>query len=186
MLRWLRRRTIAPSALLAVPVTDRDHSQGSLSAPVTLVEYGDYQCPFAGMAHEVVKRLQESLGDDLRFVYRHFPVPSKHPQAFGAAQAAEAAASQGKFWEYHDLLYNDQRSLRLNDLLWHARNLGLDEAAFHRDLEDARGRQRVEEDKQGGMSSGVTGTPTFFVNGRGYGGVVEFRDMYEALLGEIR
>jgi protein-disulfide isomerase len=156
---------------LIPPVSDdRDHIQGSASAPVTLVEYGDYQCSYCGMAYPIVKSLQQALGDQMRFVFRNFPLRDSHPNAEHAAEAAESAGAQGSFWEMHDTLYENQDQLEDSDLLAHAKALGLDPAQMARDLEDGTYVKRVREDFRSGVKSGVNGTPTFFVNGVRYDG----------------
>src|ERR687889_1113964 len=118
------------------PVGTRDHARGPMDAPVTLVKYGDYECPYCGEAHPVLKELQERVGEQVRFVFRHFPLDSTHPRARRAAQAAEAAASQGRFWEMHDLLYERQGELGEEALRRYATRLGLDPAHFEEDLEE--------------------------------------------------
>lgn len=156
---------------LTPPVDDdRDHVQGSASAPVTLVEYGDYQCPYCGMAYPIVKSLQRALGNKLRFVFRNFPLSDSHEFADHAAQAAEAAGAAGKFWEMHDTLYENQEQLSDRDLVTYAEQLGLDTTQLVRDLEEGTYAGRVREDFRSGVRSGVNGTPTFFVNGSRYDG----------------
>ena len=155
-------------AHLAVPVSERDHATGSESAPATLVEYGDYECSFCGQAYPIVKNVQRHLGDRLRFVFRNFPISTIHPHAEQAAEAAEAAAVQGKFWEMHDLLYEHQQTLDDQDLRGFAERLGLDRDRFDRDMTGHNLADRVREDFMGGVRSGVNGTPTFFINGARY------------------
>jgi formate-nitrite transporter family protein len=145
------------------PVGARDHARGSKDAPVTLVKYGDYECPYCGQAHPVLKELQERVGEQVRFVFRHFPLDSVHPRARRAAQAAEAAASQGRFWEMHDLLYERQDELGEEDLTRHATELGLDLRRFEEDLANDHHAWRIEEDRLGGNRAGVEGRPGFFV-----------------------
>ena len=147
------------------PVGEMDHARGVQHAPVTLVEFGDYECPHCGRAYPVVQELQRQMGDGLRFVYRHFPLDSVHPRARRAAEAAEAAAAQGRFWEMHDLLFENQEALAEGDLRRYARELGLDVARFEEDLAKRRYAGPVEEDVRSGEQSGVEGTPTFFING---------------------
>jgi protein-disulfide isomerase len=162
-------------AMLTVPVTDgRDHIQGPPEAPVTLVEYGDYQCPYCGAAYPIVKQVQEEMGSDLRFAFRNFPIVTAHPQAETAAEAAEAAAARGKFWEMHDLLYENQKRLGDEDLRDYAARLGLELATFDRDLAAHVYAPRVHEDFMSGVRSGVNGTPTFYING------IRYDDPYEA------
>ena len=157
-------------ALLTPPVSARDHTVGPEDAPVTLVEYGDYECPYCGMAHPIVKRAQRELASRLRFVFRHFPLAEIHPHARLAAQAAEAAAAQGRFWEMHDTLFEHQDALEAEDLLSYAKLVGVDTAQFARDLEAGTHAKRVRDDFRNGVRSGVNGTPTFFVNGERYEG----------------
>jgi protein-disulfide isomerase len=156
---------------LTPPVSaERDHIQGPDSAPVTLVEYGDYECPYCGMAYPIVKSIQRALGSQLRFAFRNFPLRDSHPHAERAAEAAEAAGAQGKFWEMHDTLYENQERLGTDDLMNYAETLGLDTSRLAQDLADGAYRARVREDFRGGVRSGVNGTPTFFVNGVRYDG----------------
>ena len=157
-------------ALLTPPVSERDHATGPADAPVTLVEYGDYECPYCGMAYQVVKSAQRELDKQLRFVFRNFPLAEAHPHARNAAQAAEAAAAQGKFWEMHDMLFEHQEALEAEDILGYAKSLGLDMVKFARDLQDATYAKRVRDDFRSGLKSGVNGTPTFFINGSRYEG----------------
>ena len=154
---------------LAPPVNDqRDHIQGSETAPVTLVEYGDYQCPYCGMAYPIVKSLQRALGPQMRFVFRNFPLRDSHPNAQHAAEAAESAGAQGSFWEMHDLLYEHQDALEDDDLIKYGEQLGIDTVQLARDLTDGTYAARIREDFRSGVRSGVNGTPTFFVNGERY------------------
>src|SRR2546428_2270134 len=153
-------------ALLKPPVGPRDHSLGSADAPVTVVEYGDFECPFCGRAYPELKRVLRQLKGKVRFVFRHFPVSEEHPHAQHAAEIAEAAAVEGKFWEMHDLLYQRQAALADDDLLAYAGELRLDVARVARELEAQTHRARVHGDFISGVRSGVSGTPMFFVNGR--------------------
>jgi protein-disulfide isomerase len=151
---------------LTVPVSkQRDHVQGSADAPETLVEYGDYECPYCGAAYPIVKEVQAAMGDRLRFVFRNFPISTSHPHAEQAAEAAEAAAVQGSFWEMHDLIYEHQARLEDQDLRGYAEGLGLDVERFDRELAGHVHAARVHEDFISGVRSGVNGTPTFYVNG---------------------
>jgi protein-disulfide isomerase len=152
-------------AALTLPVSERDHVQGPADAPLTLVEYGDYECPYCGAAYPLVKEVQSRLGQRLRFVFRNFPIATSHPHAEQAAEAAEAAAAQGQFWPMHDLLYENQKRLRAEDLVSYARQLGLDLGRFEQELTDHVHAARVHEDFMSGVRSGVNGTPTFYVNG---------------------
>jgi protein-disulfide isomerase len=152
--------------VLAVAVDDdRDHIQGPADAAVTLVEYGDYECPYCGAAYPIVKQLQARMGDRLRFVFRNFPITTSHPHAEQAAEAAEAGAAQGRFWEMHDLLYENQTQLRDQDLHGYAEQLGIDVERFDKDLAEHVHAPRVREDFMSGVRSGVNGTPSFYVNG---------------------
>ena len=157
---------------LTPPVGPLDHAQGPAAAPATLVEYGDYECPHCGAAYPMIKLLQQSLGDQLRFVFRNFPLSQAHEHAMRAAQAAEVAAVAGEafFWRMHDQLFEHQDALELNDLLGYAKAIGLDTARFRRDLEAGTFAVRVRSDFRGGVRSGVNGTPTFFINGERYDG----------------
>ncbi len=156
--------------VLSIPVGERDHIQGLADAPVTLVEYGDYECPYCGMAYPIIKAVQKSMGEGLRFVFRNFPISTSHPHALKAAEAAEAAAAQGKFWEMHDMLYEHQETLKAADLHRFAEEIGLDVVRFDEDMAEDRYRDRVREDFMSGVRSGVNGTPTFFINGVRYDG----------------
>jgi protein-disulfide isomerase len=153
------------TATLALPVGKRDHTQGPSSAIVTLVEYGDYQCPFCGNVQPIIKKLQKHFGDQLRFVFRNFPQSRVHAYAERAAEAAEAAGSQGKFWEMHDYLYEHQEALDAENLVQAAVTLGLDRVKFNRDVAERVYSDRVQQDLQSGIDSGVGGTPTVFING---------------------
>jgi protein-disulfide isomerase len=155
---------------LTPPVSAQDHTAGPDDAPVTLVEYGDFECPYCGMAHPIVQAAQRELGSQLRFVFRHFPLAEAHPHARLAAQAAEAAGAQGRFWEMHDTLFEHQDALDVEDLVGYAESLGLDSAQFARDLESGTYAKKVRDDFRSGVRSGVNGTPTFFVNGTRYDG----------------
>lgn len=158
-------------ASLATPVDqERDHVAGPESAPVTLVEYGDFECPYCGRAYPVVKSLQETLGDELRLVFRNFPLADAHPHAEHAAEAAESAAAQGSFWEMHDTLFEHQDRLDDRALVAYGDQLGLDTERLARDLADGTYEGRVREDFRSGVRSGVNGTPCFFINGARYDG----------------
>jgi protein-disulfide isomerase len=157
-------------SLLSDPVSDRDHSLGSPDAPITLVEYGDYECPTCLNAVPVVREVRENLGPRVRFVFRHFPRNSIHPHASVAAEAAEAAAEQGKFWEMHDALYKHQKELGTVDLSHLALTLGLEIYKFESSRTQEKHRQRISADFDSGVRSGVNKTPTFFINGKRYDG----------------
>ena len=166
---------------LVAPVTERDHVRGALEAPVVLVEYGDYECFHCGRAYWVIKRLREELGDELAFVFRNFPVPELHPRAESVARALEAASPQDHFWDMHDWFYEHQHELEGLDLEQHAQAIGLDVGRWKRDLQDPEYRERVREDVETGRGSGVTGTPTFFINGVQYPGSYDFESMLAAI-----
>lgn len=158
-----------------------DHKQGSLNSPAVLVEYGDYQCPFCGQAYPVVKEIQRRLGDRLCYVFRHFPVTQAHPFAMQAAEAAEAASAQGKFWEMHDLLYRHQQALDLESLKRYAGAVNLDTGRFERELESHAYVARIKEDFMGGVRSGVNGTPAFYINGVRHDGPWELEPLLQAI-----
>jgi protein-disulfide isomerase len=150
---------------LTPPVSNADHRAGPDDAPVTLVEYGDYECPYCGSAHPIVLAVRERMGPRLRFVFRHFPLTQVHPHALHAAEAAEAAADQGQFWEMHDTLFEHQGALEDADLIRYAQALGLDAERVERELVSGAHEPRVSEQFRSGVRSGVNGTPTFFING---------------------
>jgi protein-disulfide isomerase len=162
-------------------VSQRDHAQGPPSAALTLVEYGDYECPYCGKEYPIVKRLQRHFGDRLRFIFRHFPVASVHPHASVAAQAAEAASAQGQFWRMHDMLFQHQDELGDADLTYYAMQLGLEHYQFEADLSRSMFARRVQEDVASGQASGVNRTPTFFINSVRYDGGYTFEGLVAAL-----
>jgi protein-disulfide isomerase len=153
---------------LKPPVSDKDHIQGNEHAAIELLEYGDYQCPHCGKAYTIVKAIQEEFGDRLKFVFRNFPLSKVHPQAKMAAMAAEAAAMQGRFWEMHDIIFENQQSLVTSSLIKYAKQIGLDLAQFQAHLNSNGIIKKVEADFESGVRSGVNGTPGFFVNGEKY------------------
>lgn len=158
------------SPRLRTPINGDDHSDGPETAPITLVEYGDFECPYCGRAYPIVKALQEQLGDQLRFVFRNFPIREAHPHAEKAAESAEAASEQDRFWEMHDTLFENQRRLRDSDLVDYATRLGLDVTQFTSELQSGIYEEKVQEDFMSGARSGVNGTPTFFINGERWDG----------------
>ena len=166
---------------LAVPVSERDHSQGPATAAITLVQYGDYECPYTRQSTWVVQAMQQELGDQLRFIYRNFPLTEIHPHALHAALAAEGAAAQGKFWEMHDYIFHHQHTLADADLEHFAEAVGLDLQQYRRDMREQRALARIEEDVEGGERSGVQGTPTFYINGVIYRGSWEHDALLAAL-----
>jgi protein-disulfide isomerase len=155
---------------LRPPVSTKDHIQGNPEAIIELVEYGDSQCPYCGRAYPIIKIIQERLRDDLKFVFRHFPLSEIHEYAKTAVVAAEAAAKQGEFWLMHDIIFENQTSLSELALLGFAKMTGLDIKRFENVLNNEKLIQKVEEDFESGLLSGVNGTPTFFINGKKYTG----------------
>ena len=155
---------------LKVAVSDQDWSRGPADAPVTLVEYADFQCPACGHAYQVMKELIARFPDRLRAVYRHFPLISSHPRALPAAIAAEAAGAQGRFWEMHHLLFENQRRLEDDHLMGYAQQIGLDLDRFRADLQRRLNEDKIRDQLRQGARSGVNGTPTFFINGQRYDG----------------
>lgn len=149
-------------------VSEKDHMQGDKNAPIEMVEYGDYQCPHCGRAYPIVKAIQKKLGGKLKFVFRNFPLAEAHPNATNAAIATEAAAEQGKFWEMHDILFEHQNNLKDSALIKYAEQLGLDVAQFEKDFDRQDVQDKVSDDFESGVRSGVNGTPTFFINGKKY------------------
>jgi protein-disulfide isomerase len=170
------------STRLTPPVNDdRDHILGPRTAPVTLVEHGDYQCPYCGQAHAILRVLMGTLGDQFRLVFRNFPLQTVHPDAELAAEAAEAAGAQGRFWEMHDMLYENQDRLSEPDLFSYAASVGLDMDRFADDLAAHAFEPRVREDFASGVRSGVNGTPTFFINGWRHDGPWDLESLAEAI-----
>jgi protein-disulfide isomerase len=154
-----------PASRLVLPVGHRDHVRGSAQSSVTLVEYGDYECPHCGQAYVVVEQLLDRVGSDVQFAFRHFPITAAHPHAQHAAEAAEAAGTQGKYWAMHAVLFENQDALDDQSLVQYAAALGLDDLRFTSELARHVHAGRVREDFLSGARSGVNGTPTFFVNG---------------------
>src|SRR2546421_2546637 len=159
-----------PSSKSGLPVAKRDHIQGPIDAPMSLLEYGDYQCPYCGEAYPITKAVQERLGGKLCFAFRNFPLVNSHPHAEHAAEAAEAAGAQGKFWEMHDMLFENQNALEDEDLARYAKELSLDARRLVSEVAARAHSARVKEDFKSGARDGVNGTPTFFVNGVRYDG----------------
>jgi len=167
--------------MLTVHVSTRDHISGSHEAPLQLLEYGDYECPFCGLAYPVVEEVKRLLDHELCFAYRHFPIVGAHPHSLRAAEAAEAAGAQGKFWEMHVQLFEHQDELDDEMLFYYAVQIGLDAKRFVSDLADHRFIERIQEDVASGAGSGVRGTPTFFVNGIRYERPAEAGSLIAAL-----
>lgn len=172
--------TSTPRPRLVLPVSERDHVQGPEDAPVTFVEYGDYECPYCRLVYYDIQGLQEQLGDRLRYVYRHLPIESVHPHARLAAEAAEAAGAQGKFWEMHDALFTHE-DLNEEQIYGFAQDLGLDMVRFRQELDEGQHADKVQEDFRSGIRSGANGTPTFFVNGQRYDGPWDLESLLEAV-----
>jgi protein-disulfide isomerase len=166
---------------LRVPIGPRDHIRGDLHALFTLVEYGDYECPHCGAAYPVVESVCDVLGSDLAFVYRHFPLTHVHPHADNAAEAAEAAGAQQRFWAMHDWLFQNQDALDDQNLVEYARSVGLDLGRFAGDLASHAHLPRVREDFTGGARSGVNGRPTFFINSLRYDGPRDVNSLVAAI-----
>jgi protein-disulfide isomerase len=159
-----------PRSKLTLPAADRDHIQGPIDAPIALLEYGDYECPFCGEVYPVVKAIQERMGDKLCFAFRNFPLAKMHPHSVRAAEAAEAAGAQGGFWEMHDLLFENQEALEDEDIAQYAATLKLDVQRLMTEVASEVFAARVREDFRSGMRGGVNGTPSFFINGVRYDG----------------
>jgi protein-disulfide isomerase len=172
----------APRPSLKPPLSDRDHIKGLPGAPIELVEYGDFECPHCGRAALVVEQLTQELGERLRFSFRHFPLSKMHPHARSAAQAAEAAGAQGKFWEMHDLLFANASALEPQNLVEYAMLLELDVARFENEMASETYAARVQEDVASGVRSGVNGTPTFFINGRRHNGAYTHESLMEGIV----
>jgi len=160
-------------------VSEKDHTHGGQSASIEIVEFGDYECPHCGNAYPIVKEIEETFGDQIKFIFRNFPLQEAHPLAFPAALAAEAAAVQGKFWEMHDAIYENQYRLSEDIFAELAETIGLDLDKFKEDSESNEIQQKVEDDFESGIRSGVNGTPSFYVNGTKFDGGV--MDLYEML-----
>lgn len=172
-------------ATLKIPVGPEDHIQGDAHARVTMVEYGDYECPYCGRAYPIVKQVQKHFGKQLRFVFRNFPLTEAHPHAEGAAETAEFAGVNHKFWPMHDLLFDNQDRLTRPLFGELARTLGLDTVALRTALETREYAPRVRADFSGGARSGVNGTPTFFINGRRHDAPFDFEDLVAAIDAEL-
>jgi protein-disulfide isomerase len=166
---------------LAKPIDETDHVLGPADAPVTLVEYGDFQCPHCRAAHFYLKNVLATMGDDMRFVFRHMPLTQVHPMAQPAAEAAEAAGAQGKFWPMHDLIYENQDLLSPALLTRLGQRLGLDMQRFTDDVASHRFLPKVKEDFMSAVRSGAAGTPTFFINGEPYDGGFDDESLIDAL-----
>lgn len=166
---------------LSPPLEEIDHVRGERGAPLELVMFGDFQCPFCLGAQSILRRVRERLGERLLFGFRHLPIPERHPLAPLAAEASEAAAAQGRFWEYHDALYAVQPKLSPEMMLEVGRDLGLDVDRISAEIDSGAYRDRVARDVASAEASGATGTPTFFVNGKRFFGAYDAGSLVEAL-----
>lgn len=169
------------STTLSDPVNGQDHMRGQSDSPVTLLEYGDFECPYSGHAYYIVKQLQDDLGDKFNFVFRHFPLTQIRPHALPAALAAESAGLEGVFWEMHDLLFEQQHRLDPEYLIAFAQVLGLDIEQFIVDMTADEAAARVRRDFVGGIRSGVNGTPTFYINGKRHDGPYDYETLKNAI-----
>src|SRR6185369_13727683 len=170
-------------SVLRLAVNSADHHAGNVNAGITLVEYGDFQCPYCRRAHPLVKRLLKEKGDELHFVFRNFPLSEIHPHAYISAVTAEAAGKQGKFWEMHDLIFENQNRLNANYLLSLVENIGLDLEQFAEDSNSDEVLNKLEADFESGVRSGVNGTPTFFLNGTR---LLTYDETYESLADAVQ
>ncbi len=166
---------------LSIAPSSEDHIQGSLDAPIVLVEYGDYQCPYCGQAFPIVKQLQEDFGDNMAYIFRHFPLAQMHEHALHAAEAAELASDEGKFWEMHDMIYENQHSIDDISLTTMAKSLGMDEKKFMINLATDSKKDEVQADFMSGVESGVNGTPSFYINGKKYEGSWDYHEFSKVL-----
>lgn len=172
----------AETVRLKNSVTERDHASGAATAPVTLLEYGNFECIYCGRAYPPIKEVRKVLGDNLRFVFRHFPTGQTHPHSLRAAEAAEAASAQGKFWEMHDQLFTHQHALEDHSLSRYARRIGLDVERFTRDMAENAFVKQIENDYNRGLfAEHITGTPTFYINEERYTGATEVESLMEAI-----
>jgi formate-nitrite transporter family protein len=166
---------------LTPPLSAEDHVEGPDRAELELVVYGDFQCPYCTAAYPILKRVRDQLGPRLLFAFRHFPLREIHPAAELAAEASEAAAAQGAFWQMHDRLYESRGALGREDLIGYARELGLDVDRVAQELDSGAHVERVQRDLDGGLASGITGTPAFFVGGRLHRGSFDASSLITAL-----
>jgi protein-disulfide isomerase len=166
---------------LTLPDRERDHTLGSADGSIKLLEYGDYECPFCGDAHAIVKEIKRRLGDDLLFAFRNFPLTNIHPHAEHAAKAAVAAGAHGDFWGMHDRLFENRGALEDQDIAGYAAELGLDASQLIRKVVSSAYASRIREDFKSGVRAGVNGTPTFFINGERYDGAFDLKHFLNAL-----
>ena len=170
---------------LTLSINSKDHILGNPNATLELIEYGDYECPFCGRAYPILKDIKQKLDGDIKFVFRNFPLSKIHPHAFMAAVATEAAALQGKFWEMHDIVFENQKSLDEENIFRFASLLGLDTDRFREDLQDKLLVEKVEKDFESGLRSGVNRTPSFFINGNKYEGDYNIQSLSRAIKSAI-
>jgi protein-disulfide isomerase len=168
-------------AILQAPITQIDHIRGPANAPITMVEYGDYECPHCARAHPIVNQVQMHFPDRIRFVFRHFPLTEMHPHAEVAAESAEFAGAAGMFWDMHDTLFENQSRLSLTTIFVICDELGLPEAALRSALETGQYRNKVRSDFMGGIRSGVNGTPSFFINGVRHDGAYDYTSLVSGI-----
>ena len=173
-------------ATLTIPVGPKDHVKGPANAPITLLEYGDFECPYCRAAYPIVKQVQDQLGARLRFAFRNFPLTRIHQHAQHAAEAAEAAAAQGAFWQMHDRLFERQFALEDENLVEYAAELGLDADRLAGELSAGTHRDRVRDDFLSGVKSGVNGTPTFYIHGVRHEGGYDLASLLAALEATVR
>ena len=171
---------------LKLPDPERDHFQGTIDAPIALLEYGDYECPFCGEVQPIVREIQRRLGDDLCFAFRHFPLTNVHPHAEHAAEAAEACGEQGAFWPMHETLFANQDTLDDESLAQYAAALGLDETRVLQEVILDAHAHRIREDFRSGVRAGVNGTPCFFINGQRYDGARALEPLLAAVSEPVR
>ena len=166
-------------------VNINDHIYGNLNAALELVEYGDYECPHCGRAYPIIKNIQQNLGSEMKFVFRSFPLTKIHPHAFSAAVATEAAGLQNKFWEMHDIVFENQKTLDAESIFLFAETIGLDVDQFKNDINKKELAEKVEQDLESGFRSAVNKTPTFFINGKRYEGDWEENTLLQYLKGQL-
>ena len=174
------------SLLDLLPLRPDDHVRGGENAEITLVEFGDYECPGCAEAYVAIKKIESDMGDNLRFVFRHFPYSRLHPHAELAAQAAEAAGAQGKFWEMHEALFENQEALELDDLIARAKKLDLDVEEFREALKNETYLDRVRTDFRSGVQNGVFSTPGIFINGIRHNGNADYETLHEAIQNTLK
>lgn len=167
--------------MLKDPVSNNDHIQGGKNAIITLVEYGDYECPYCGEAYPIIKQVQKYYGSKLRFIFRNFPLTEVHPMAMSAAQTAEYAGAEGVFWEMHDLIYENQSNLSIELLSALTETLKLSPAKLKEVFANKTFDPKIQKDFIGGVKSGVNGTPTIYINDARYSGLFEFQDLVSAI-----